>query len=115
MDQQQNPCISGILFWRAIPEEWELQRHILSLVAPESANRETTIEQWNDLEMDTTKKANDAGMAIIVMTTKPTWICQELQSRRMPITKASIAAIFSDPLGVDHFGFHTPLPQKRTP
>jgi hypothetical protein len=115
MDQQQNPCLSGILFWRAIPEEWELQRHILSLIAPDTANRETTIEQWNELEVETAKKARETGMLFLPMIMKPTWVCQELQARRLPITKTAITEIFDDPLGIDHFGFHTPLPRKKRP
>lgn len=114
MVEPPNAHQTGAVFWKLDREQWELQREIMSHIHSNITNT-TTFEEAEQSRSKLFSQAAQLGMAIMQVAVKPTWVMQELQDRRLPITRETLTGILMDPIGINHFGFHTPLPRKKKP
>ncbi len=114
MAEPPNAYQTGAVFWELDKEQWELQREIMSYVFPNVTNT-TTFEEIEQRRKELIEQVIQLNMIPMQVAVKPTWVMQEFQDRRLPITRETLTGILQDPLGINHFGFHTPLPRKKKP
>lgn len=107
------PANQVVVFWEPSQQQWDMQQYILRFTSPDidSASFERYANQVEEHKTELRKKR----IPYFTFTTSPSWVMQELSDRRLPIHWKSVTEILLDPLGIDHFGFHTPLPRKSKP
>jgi hypothetical protein len=96
----------ALIIWLPRAEWWEQQRDlIISAKCVNGVTRKTTIEEYRkiiDMCMEYFQQ-NDVPFMKVDMN--PSWVKQELQATRKPMTRQEVAAILYDPIGIERIGF----------